>query len=240
MHMPRVKQGATPSFPQKAWSHLVTLEFLFPKYKKATRCFGILNVSREWLVATRMAGIQGLFEPLQQEVSPSPLRRPRFPKQLLLEKEKFVDPASEAAIILPQQQVASTPIVLELEKQQEQQLRNITQKRNAIASSIYMLLDFFAAFFAKLKKRLKGRRARAKLTREGQDALEQLRYLAALCDATSCRTPEEILEAEAAFGEAYYEIMNLSANLEKMSEREQSHHLRRYSRHMGRLLTLSE
>lgn len=185
-----------------------------------------------------MASIQGLFEPLQQEVSPSPLRRPRFPKQLLLEKEKFVDPASEAAIILPQQQVASAPIVLELEKQVE--LRSITQKRNAVASSIYMLLDFFAVFFAKLKKRLKGRRARAKLTREGQSALDQLRYLAALCDATSCRTPEEILEAEAAFGEAYYEIMNLSANLEKMSEREQSHHLRRYSKHMGKLLTLSE
>src|SRR3989344_5855571 len=186
-----------------------------------------------------MASIQGLYEPLQQEISPSPIRRPRFPKQMLLEKEKFVDPSSEAAIILPQQHVASAPIVLELEKQQAG-LRGVTQKRNAVASSIYVLLDFFAAFFAKLKRRLKGRKARAKLTREGQSALEQLRYLAALCDATSCRTPEEILEAEAAFGEAYYEIMNLSANLQKMSEREQSHHFRRYSRHMGRLLTLSE
>jgi hypothetical protein len=91
-----------------------------------------------------------------------------------------------------------------------------------------------------VKRRLKGRRARAKLTREGQEALEQLRYLAALCDATSCRTPEEILEAEAAFGEAYYEIMSLSANLQKMSEREQSHHLRRYSRHMSKLLSVAD
>lgn len=180
---------------------------------------------------------------LEKQVTSSPARRPRF-RRSLLEKEdgsKFVDPSAEAAIILPQQQVASAPIVLELEKlSQQQEMRSAVQKRNALSSSIYVLLDFLATIFAKVKRRLKGRRARAKLTREGKEALEQLRYLAALCDATSCRTPEEILEAEAAFGTAYYEIMTLSANLEKMSEREQSHHLRSYSKHMGRLLSLSE
>lgn len=190
-----------------------------------------------------MANIQRQAEPLQQELipSPSPIRRPRFPKQLLLEKEKFVDPSSEAAIILPQQQVASAPIVLELEKlMPAQRMAENAQKKNALVSSIYALLDILASLFAKVKRRLKGRRARARLTREGQEALEQLRYLAALCDATSCRTPEEILEAEAAFGTAYYEIMNLSANLQKMSEREQSHHMRRYASHMGKLLSVAD
>ena len=183
-----------------------------------------------------------LMQNLEQD-SPSPVRRPRFPKSLLeKESSKFVDPSAEAAIILPQQNVASAPIVLELEKLagKGQEVRESVQKKNAVATSIYVLLDFFAAFFAKLKKRLKGRRARARITKQGQTALEQLRYLAALCDATTLRTPEEVLAAEAAFGEAYYEIMNLSANLEKMSVREQSHHLKKYSGHMSKLLALSE
>ena len=180
-----------------------------------------------------------LEQPRQQE--PSIVRRPRFPKSLLV-KDKFVDPYAEAAIILPQQNVASSPIVLELEKlsSQGQEVRASVQKKNAVATSIYVLLDFFAAFFAKLKKRLRGKRARARITRQGQTALDQLRYLAALCDATTLRTPDEVLAAEAAFGEAYYDIMNLSANLEKMSEREQSHHLRKYSGHMSKLLALTE
>lgn len=175
-----------------------------------------------------------LVEP-REEAEP-PLRRPRFSASLLeKESSRFVDPAAEAAILLPQQAVASSPIVLELEKGQE--ARAAVQKKNAVSSSIYVLLDFLAAIFAKVRRRLKGRRQRAKLTIDGRRALDQLRYLAALCDATSCRTPEEILVAEAAFGEAYYEIMSLSENLEKMSEKEQGHHLRRYAGHMTRLLS---
>ena len=179
----------------------------------------------------------------QQQVTPSPTRRPRFPSSLLEKEEsKFVDPAAEAAVILPQMAMSSAPIALQLEKMQggAEELRGNLRKKNAIASSVYALLDIIAALFAKVKKRLKGRRARTRLTKDGALALEQLRYLAALCDATSCRTPEEMLEAESAFGEAYYEIMNLSANLEKMSEREQSHHLRRYAKHMGRLLSVAD
>ena len=175
------------------------------------------------------------------EAKPS-ARRPRFSASLL-EKEtsKFIDPAAEAAIVLPQREVASSPIAIELEKlSPQQEVRAAVQKQSALSSSIYVLLDFLAAIFAKVKKRLKGRKARQKLTKDGKQALEQLRYLAALCDATSCRTPDEILEAESAFGEAYYEIMNLSANLERMSEKEQSHHLRRYAKHMSRLLSVAD
>ncbi|MCX6772997.1 MAG: hypothetical protein NTV88_04475 [Candidatus Micrarchaeota archaeon] len=182
-----------------------------------------------------------LEQPREQKLSPA--RRPRFSATLLeRETSKFIDPAAEAAIVLPQREVASAPIAIELEKlaSAQQEVRAAVQKQNALSSSIYVLLDFLATIFAKVKKRLKGKRARQKITKDGQQALDQLRYLAALCDATSCRTPEEILEAESAFGEAYYEIMNLSANLERMSEKEQSHHLRRYSKHMSRLLSVAD
>ena len=74
------------------------------------------------------------------------------------------------------------------------------------------------------------------MTLKGEEALAQLRYLAMLCDATECRTPEEVLLAEGAFGEAYHEILNLSSNLMKMSEQEQSHHVNHYKKHFSSVL----
>ena len=109
-----------------------------------------------------------------------------------------------------------------------------TVVRADVFKSAYALLS---SWFATIKSRFGRRgRARARLTKEGQRALDQLRYLSLVCDAMDHRSPEEILSAEAAFGEAYYEILNLSANLEKMAEKEGEHHVQRYSRHMASLL----
>ena len=163
---------------------------------------------------------------------PSEVKRPRFPKDLL-DKEGFVDPRVEASILAPQHSVAASQIVLEAAALSGQ-MNGRKQQRESFFSSIS---EYLAAFLGWVKTKFRGnRRARARLTRQGEMALSQLQYLSALCDATSHRSPEEVLAAEAAFGEAYYEIMSLSANLEKMAEKEASHHLHRYSRHMAAVL----
>jgi hypothetical protein len=164
---------------------------------------------------------------------PSSVKKPRFPKDLL-DRESFVDPHVEASILAPQQSVASAQIVLEAEALSKE----MNGKKQPRESSFFVSLhSYLASFLAWVQKRFRGsRRARARLTKQGEVALEQLKYLSALCDATTHRTPEEVLAAESAFGEAYYEIMNLSANLEKMAEKEASHHLHRYSRHMASVL----
>lgn len=164
---------------------------------------------------------------------PSEVKKPRFPKDLL-DREGFVDPKVEASILAPQQAVASAQIVLEAEALS----REMNGKKSPRESTFFISLkSYLASFLAWVQKRFKGsRRARARLTKQGEAALEQLKYLSALCDATSHRSPEEVLAAESAFGEAYYEIMNLSANLEKMAEKEASYHLHRYSRHMASVL----
>lgn len=165
---------------------------------------------------------------------PSSVKKPRFPKDLLDKESAFVDPKVEASILLPQQSVASAQIVLEAEALS----RQINGKRQSRESFFVSIYAYLASFLNWMQRKFKGsRRARARLTRQGESALEQLKYLSALCDATSHRSPEEVLAAEAAFGEAYYEIMSLSANLEKMAEKEASHHLHRYSKHMASVLS---
>ncbi|MEM2137885.1 MAG: hypothetical protein QW568_02255 [Candidatus Anstonellaceae archaeon] len=174
-------------------------------------------------------------QPLKSEFSePSSIKKPKFPKDLL-DREGFVDPKVEASILAPQQSVASAQIVLEAEALS----REMNGKKQQRESSFFVSLkSYLASFLAWVQKRFRGsRRARAKLTKQGEAALEQLKYLSALCDATSHRSPEEVLAAESAFGEAYYEIMSLSANLEKMAEKEAPHHLHRYSKHMASVLS---
>lgn len=178
---------------------------------------------------------------VQQIQEPELIRRPRFKKDLL-EKETFVDPAKEMALLVPEKTViASFPAQLALEAQFAEEHRLAAAKKKGKADAFfYSVYEALLAMFEKVKKRLRGRKARQALTRKGEEALEQLRYLAMLCDATECRTPDEVLAAESAFGEAYYEIKTLSCNLEKMREEEQAHHVERYSKHMAKLLSATQ
>ncbi len=168
---------------------------------------------------------------------PSEIKKPRFPKDLFDKESKFINPKAEASILLPQQSVASAQIVLEAEASARQS-NGRKQKREMVFSSIY---EYLSVFFTWVNRKFaRNRRARARLTARGQEALDQLRYLSMLCDATTLRSPEEVLAAESAFGEAYYEIMNLSSNLEKMAEQEANHHLQRYGKHMAAVLSAAD
>lgn len=168
------------------------------------------------------------------EPTPVAVRKPRFPRSPLeKESSKFIDPRQEAAILLPQQAQMTMPVQLALESQMATE-KTIAEKKSNAAYAIYELL---LSWFNAIKKRLSAReRRRVRVTRQGEEALTQLRYLALLCDATEARTPEEVLAAEGAFGEAYYEILNLSSNLERMAQKEEEHHVRRYRRHMSAIL----
>jgi hypothetical protein len=176
---------------------------------------------------------------LQAASEPHAVKKPKFPKDLF-DHEKgsgFVDPVFESSILLPQQSIASAQIVLETEASSKYGTKK-AQSRESFFSSI---IEYLSAWLSLVSRKFRGsKRARARLTVQGEQALGQLRYLAALCDATSHRSPEEVLLAESAFGEAYYEIMNLSSNLEKMSEKEAAHHLHRYSKHMATVLQASD
>jgi hypothetical protein len=163
---------------------------------------------------------------------PSPQRKPSFPRKLL-ERDKFIDPTAEASVILPQQEASYSPILTDAKLGLGADYAAERKREGIFSSTLQYLLSIFESMKARLKSR-RGKRAR--LTRKGEETLEQLRYLSLLCDATSCRTNEEVLEAEGAFGEAYYEIMQLSGELARMSQAEQRHHLHRYSKHMGKLL----
>ena len=190
---------------------------------------------------------------MQQE--PSPVRRPKFPGESLIEKpeaaqrrgrgsfsgllesgSKFVDPQREASLILPEQ-LSSTPISIESQLAPKYTEATVAVQKSVLVSTYEYLLSLLELFRKGLRRT--GKR-RARLTRKGEEALSQLQYLSALCDATSCRTPDEIIAAESAFGEAYYEIMKLSAELEKMSQAEQHHHMSRYGHHISRFLSSAE
>ena len=181
----------------------------------------------ENLVVPKPSASQRSFE------EPAPVQRPRFPQSLLENEEsRFVDPRKEATLMLPENSVSFIPIQIALEAQSMQTEQTIVRKD--VFQSLYrMLTGWFAALKTRMSKRA---RRRARLTKGGQRALDQLRYLSLLCDASEHRSPEEILSAEAAFGEAYYEILNLSSNLERMAQKEDDHHVQRYSRHMASLL----
>lgn len=169
---------------------------------------------------------------LQLEREPQSVKKPRFPRTPLEKEDAFIDPLREAKLLVPEQTVASSTIMLEaaLETVRSQ---SSMQKQGAFAS----LYDYLLSLFASVKKRLRGSsRYKARLTERGEEALDQLRYLALLCDATECRTPEEVLLAESAFGEAYHEIMSLSSNLERMSEKEQGHHVHHYKKRFSSVL----
>ena len=176
-----------------------------------------------------------LRQPSQLE-QPSPVRRPKFPKSLM-EDRKFVDPFQEAQrTLLVSEQTTISPIIsLEISQATAQKR---AMKSESFFSTIYAYLSMAIAH---LKRKFgKNRRARARLTKLGGEVLTQLQYLSLLCEATSCGTPDEALAAQSAFGEAYYEIMTLSANLEKMTEREGEHHLRNYSRQMTKILNAAD
>lgn len=165
----------------------------------------------------------------------SPARRPRFAPKLL-DDERFIDPAREAELLLPQQQV-SQQLIIEAQAASDSRFA-AKVRRQSLLSTIY---EQVAAWLSWVKAKFKGsRRARQRLTREGERALEQLRYLSLLCDASEARTPDEVLASESAFGTAYYEIMGLSANLLRMSQKEQEHHLKRYQRHMSEMLRATD
>ncbi len=169
---------------------------------------------------------------IQLEREPQSVRKPRFPRTPLEREDAFIDPLREAKLLLPEQTVASSTIML------ENAVATVTrqpssQKQGAFAS----IYDYLLSLFTSVKKRLRGSaRYKARLTQRGEEALEQLRYLSLLCDATDCRTPEEVLAAEGAFGEAYHEILSLSSNLERMAEKEADHHLHHYKKHFSSVL----
>jgi hypothetical protein len=166
-------------------------------------------------------------------VQPPSVRRPAFPKKLLDESDKFIDPFREASLILPQQALSvSSALLLEV-----QTAPDFRQQETRKASMVFTLIEQLSAWLSWVKKKFRGsRRQRARLTAKGELALEQLRYLSLLCDATECRTPDEALAAESAFGEAYFEIKSLSSNLVRMSQKEEENHFRHYSRHMSSIL----
>ena len=197
-----------------------------------------------------MERLQGQQEPVQA----TPVRRPKFPGESLIERpegaqkkavgkfklldseSKFVDPSRETAVMMPEQ-AFSSPLALESQLAQKYTEATVMAKKSLVSSLYEYLLSVLELF----KKSFRGsRRKGARLTRRGEEALTQLQDLSALCDATSCRTPEEISAAESAFGEAYYEIMRLSSELEKMAQKEQAHHVHKYGHHMAKFLSSAE
>ncbi len=210
-----------------------------------------INLIFELATATSMERLQGQQEPVQA----TPVRRPKFPGESLIERPegaqkraggkfrllesegKFVDPSRETAVMMPEQAVFSSPLALESHLAPKYTEATVVAKKSIVSSLYEYLLSVLELF----KKSFRGSRRRgARLTRRGEEALTQLQYLAALCDATTCRTPEEIIAAESAFGEAYYEIMRLSSELEKMAQKEQAHHVHKYKHHMSRFLSSAE
>lgn len=184
-----------------------------------------------------MAIAQGQIRQGIELEEPSSVRRPHFPKSLYDKPDKFINPEAEAQriLVVPEQTISSPMISLELARATTPRG---ARRSETVFSTIY---EYLLAVIGHMKKRFgKSRRASARLTRMGDEALSQLRYLSLLCDAMSERTPEEVLLAESAFGEAYYEIMTLSANLEKMTEKEGEHHLRNYARQMSKILNAAD
>jgi hypothetical protein len=170
--------------------------------------------------------------PLEIEREPLQVRKPRFPRRPLEREDAFIDPLREAQLLLPEQTVASTNVMFDIVLATTR--TQPSARRESLFTSIY---EYLLAWFASAKKRIRGSaRQKARLTARGEEALAQLRYLALLCDASECRTPDEMLVAEGAFGEAYHEILNLSSNLVMMSEQEQEHHLHHYRKHFSSVL----
>ena len=195
-----------------------------------------LNLNCKYTNATSMEMITSPTRAIQQQLErqrePEQARKPKFPRAPLEREDAFIDPLREAQLLLPEQTVASTNIMFDTAL-----LAVRTQspaRRENVFTSIY---EYLLAVFNSAKKRIRGNaRQKARLTLRGEEALAQLHYLAMLCDAMECRTPEEVLLAEGAFGEAYHEILNLSSNLMKMSEQEQAHHLHHYKKHFSSVL----
>ncbi|MFA6907534.1 MAG: hypothetical protein WC263_01785 [Candidatus Micrarchaeia archaeon] len=169
---------------------------------------------------------------IELEREPSAVHKPKFPRTPLDREDAYIDPLREAQLLVPEQTVASTNVMFDTALAMVR--KQPPAQREGIFTSIY---EYLLAMFANAKKRLRGNaRQKARLTAQGEEALSQLRYLAMLCDASECRTPDEVLAAEGAFGEAYHEILNLSSNLMKMSEKEQPHHLNHYKKHFSSIL----
>jgi len=190
--------------------------------------------------------IQSPHARLEKPVASARRRNAKFSGALLERegaKENFINPVQEAELILPEHNVNLAPIAIEARGSvfaQEAAVslpgmaRKKARKTEGLFTSVYEYLLFI---FNNFKRMLYGStRRRVKLTKKGEEALEQLRYLSLLCDATEYRTPDQILAIEAVFGEAYYEIMTLSGNLQRMSVSEQEHHVRNYSKQMEKLL----
>ncbi len=169
---------------------------------------------------------------LELEREPEAVHKPRFPRTPLEREDAFIDPLREAMLLLPEQTVASTNIMFDIA------LATVRTQPSARRANVFTsIYEYLLAIFTSAKKRIRGNaRQKARLTLQGEEALAQLRYLAMLCDATECRTPDEVLAAESAFGEAYHEILNLSSNLMKMSVQEQAHHLNHYKKHFSSVL----
>lgn len=168
-------------------------------------------------------------------------RKPRFPQQDILhsgrKEDIFIDPAAEAALILPHSGFSSSHAVIDAQVALSMFDARRAQEKSGSRVFFSSLYEHVLAWLSQVKKRFaKNSRMKARMTRHGERTLEQLRYLSQLCDATECRTPEEVLAAESAFGAAYFEIMRLSSELERMSAKEDGHHLKRYERHMSSLL----
>jgi len=195
-----------------------------------------LNLPGKYGSATSMGMISSPAMAMQQQLEeqrePSAIRKPKFPRTPLEREDAYIDPLREAKLLIPEQTVASATILFEAAADT---MRAQRPARSAGAfNSIY---EYLLSLFTAAKRRLGGNaRCKARLTMQGEEALLQLRYLSMLCDATECRTPEEVLSAEGAFGEAYHEILTLSSNLEKMAEKEQEHHVRHYARHFSSVL----
>jgi len=169
---------------------------------------------------------------LELEREPAAVHKPKFPRTPLEREDAYIDPLREAQLLVPEQTVASTNIMFDTAlaavRAQPQ------SRKGGVFASIY---EYLLAMFTSAKRRIRGNaRQKARLTAQGDAALQQLRYLAMLCDATECRTPDEILAAEGAFGEAYHEILCLSSNLSRMSEQEQAHHVGHYRKHFSSVL----
>jgi len=195
-----------------------------------------LNLLAKYENATSMemssAPIRAIQQQPELEREPSAIRKPKFPRAPLEREDAYIDPLREAQLLLPEQAIASSTVMFDTA------LTTVRAQSSARKEGVFTsLYEYLLSIFASAKKRLRGSaRYKARLTARGEEALGQLRYLSLLCDATECRTPEEVLLAEGAFGEAYHEILNLSANLEKMAEKEQEHHLHHYKRHFSSIL----
>ena len=137
-----------------------------------------------------------------------------FPGQKYTEASEFSPKPAQQNISTNSSELFSTTLlaqqtILPSPQKSESAISNIAARAKMRFYDLFsLLLLLFSSKYAQRR-------------RQGALALKQLKYLAALCSATSSFTNEEAILFEAAFGEAYYNVLQQAKTPHKESEEQQ-------------------